>query len=655
MQTALSNFKRYLERRYPGRSTAKHYMSDLAIFHKFLRETPLRGVTAKQVDEFVQWQNKQGLKATTINRRLSAISSFFDFQISEAENDGLQNPVVWKRHSIRPGHRLPRDVNDATVERLFSVIAESRDSAMFTLMISAGLRVGEVVNLTLDDIQGAPNSTLTRLRVCGKGDKERIVWLTTEALYQVQRWLQDRPNTLHSHLFLNQHGRPMSVAGVQYRLNHYCEQSGIKLTCHQLRHTFARRLAEQKMPIDSLAKLLGHKDLQTTQRYIDGADPELRDDFVRAMVQEQPSTLSHQAPSAMPIAGLSTPDVRPDSDDILDKMAHLAFELPEWLQVQVRQHTLRRMSRWAAHRVAAQTHMHFSTLCRVCRWLVTHRNWQQLDQLRRSDLGAYVYQRQADGLKPRTIAAELTVFRMFWRDLLNQELVINGALLQVKAPVAGDHLPRYLTRAEFYNLERVIQAETAANSPTDIFNRTWFYLLAHTGVRLCELRNLRLSDCDLAGKRLRIQAGKGNRDRILPLTDYLVSLLSAYLVVRESASTDHLLLYRGAALKAHLVPARLRRFGHKAHINPMTPHRLRHTLATFLINQGMPIVSLQKFLGHKDINKTLIYARVHDETVKKQFATAMTYIETVSVPDWPIQFESIVNSSSYGSPTSDSV
>ena len=140
MQDSLSNFKRFLERRYPGRSTTKHYMSDLAIFSEYMDELSLREISAKKIDVFVQWQSDQGLKAATINRRLSAISSFFDYQISEAEDDGWQNPVYWKRHSVRQGHRLPRDVNDATVEQLFSVIDKSRDRAMFTLMVRAGLR-----------------------------------------------------------------------------------------------------------------------------------------------------------------------------------------------------------------------------------------------------------------------------------------------------------------------------------------------------------------------------------------------------------------------------------------------------------------------------------------------------------------------------------
>ena len=80
---------------------------------------------------------------------------------------------------------------------------------------------------------------------------------------------------------------------------------------------------------------------------------------------------------------------------------------------------------------------------------------------------------------------------------------------------------------------------------------------------------------------------------------------------------------------------RLRSFGNKAGIADATPHRLRHTIATLLVNQGMPILSLQKFLGHQDINQTLIYARVYDETVYQQFSEAMTQVETILVADWP--------------------
>jgi site-specific recombinase XerD len=443
---------------------------------------------------------------------------------------------------------------------------------------------------------------------------------------------------------LNQHGRPLSVAGVQYRLKHYRHQAGLDLTCHQLRHTFARRLAEHEMPLDSLAKLLGHSDLQTTQRYIDGADPTVRRDFEQAMhrLAPQPDLEpigDRSAASPLLVAAIqAAPAERPEAEAVLANLSHLTAALPDWLAPAVRQHTLRRMARWQPHRVKKQTYFHLNSLRRVCQWLVTQRAWTELAQLHRTDLVAYVNSRLADGLKPTSIEAELSVFRMFWRDLLDQEQVTNGAILTVKAPEAGQPLPRYLTATEFQRLLHLLQRETQADPPEDRLTLAWFYLLAHAGLRSCELLNLRLPDCDLTGKRLHIRGGKGNQDRVVPMTDHLVTVIQAYRVVREAAPTNHLLIYRGAALNYSLIAARLRVFGQKAEIESLTSHRFRHTLATMLVNQGMPIVSLQKFLGHQDINMTLIYAKVFDETVRQQFAAAMAQIESIAVANWPIQF-----------------
>jgi integrase/recombinase XerD len=646
MQANLAKFKRYLETRYPDRSTTKHYMSDLAIFSQFIHHEPPEMITSKQLDAFVQAQRAQGLQAATINRRLSAISSFYEFLLGDDE--ALQNPVVWQRHSVRLGRHLPRDVSDAVVEQLLAVVDHPRDRAMLALMIGAGLRVGEIVGLAHDDLQPSDQTGLARLRVRGKGDKDRIVWLTAETVAQLERWRQVRPESDSPVLFLNRHGRGLSVAGVQYRLKQYCQQAGVQLSCHQLRHTFARRLVEHGMPVDSLAKLLGHADLQTTQRYIDGADPTVRDDFRRAMdALDQQSQRSSLGRLALPVQAAFTPrqvDERPDPVALVDHLAHLAATLPDWLHQAIRAHTLRRIAQWQPHRAKSQTHHHFSTLCRIAAWLVTERGWIQLDQLRRVDVVAYVNARQEAGLKPRSIAAELTVFRAFWRELLAQERVTNGAILQVQAPPAGDHLPRFLTTTEFQRLEVVIQSHTHADTPPDRFDQAWFYLLAHAGLRKSEVQNLRLADLDLNGRRLRVQGGKGDRDRVIPMTEHLVAVLQAYLAVREPAPTDHLLIYRGAPLKHQLIADRLERFGPLAQIAPLTPHRLRHTLATFLINYGMPITSLQKFLGHQDINKTLIYARVHDETIRRQFATAMAQIEAVAVADWPVQIVDSIQS-----------
>ncbi len=642
MKTAIASFKIYLQRRYPERSTAKHYISDLNIFNQFVGQKLPREINVKTIDAFVQAQQVEKMKPSTVNRRLSAISTFFEFLIAETEDDTWRNPVRWKRHSVRPGHHLPRDVSDDTAEALLRAVSTPRDRAIFTLMLKGGLRIGEVVGLTLKDIERPGQHNLARLRVCGKGRKERTTWLTQEAWLEVDAWLKVRPESQSQALFLNQHKRRMSVSGIQYRLKQYRNQTGIDLTCHQLRHTFARRLAEQQMPIDSLGKLLGHNDLQTTQLYIDGAAATVRQDFEQAMqaLTEQPTpdlsaiSLTFQlAPAAV-----ASTNERPEHDVVLEQISHLTADLPTWLAQVVLHHTRQRMVRWSDHRLKAESYSHLNKLSRLCRWLLTDRQWTSLNQLQRRDLVAYVDSRQQAGRKANTIQAELTVFRTFWRDLLDQEQVTNEAILRVKAPESSQQLPRYLTPTEFQGLLEVIETQTQTDQPDDRLNRAWFYLLAHTGLRVSELLNLRLSDCDLTGKRLRIRNGKGNQDRVVPMTDKLVSVISDYVVVREIAPTDHLLTFQGAALNYSLVSARLHRLGRQAGIEPLTCHRLRHTLATLLVNQGMPITSLQKLLGHRDINMTLVYAKVFDETVRQQFATAMAQIESIAVADWPILF-----------------
>jgi site-specific recombinase XerD len=338
-------------------------MSDLGIFSRFVKNKRPGEVDVKQIDEFVQAQGAQGLKAATINRRLSAISSFYEFLISENEDDDLHNPVVWKRHSNRLGRHLPRDVRDEVVNQLLAVIDDLRDRAMFELMVGAGFRVGEVVGLQLNDMHPTDDGGLVRLRVRGKGDKERIAWLTSESFTHVQRWLGGRPDSDSPYLFLNQRGAPLSVAGVQYRLRQYCQQADVSLTCHQLRHTYSRRLVEQGMPIDSLAKLLGHSDLHTTQRYIDGADPTVRDDFRRSMraLERQQQPPNQATPEGVVSASFAAPqpDERPDPVELVDRLAHLAADLPPWLQQAVRTHTIRRIVRWQPHRAEAQTKFHF--------------------------------------------------------------------------------------------------------------------------------------------------------------------------------------------------------------------------------------------------------------------------------------------------------
>jgi len=239
MIEATKRFECYLKRRYGDRSTPKHYLSDLRIFIQHLDDRSPQQVTVQDIDHFIDQQVSQGLSPATINRRLATLHTFFEFLAAEEPDQEWPNPVVWRRHRVKQGTHMPQDASDAAVERLFSVIDHPRDRAMFGLMVGAGLRVGEVAALRVNDLRiSSDPGEMTRLRILGKGRKERIVWLTPALYATVQDWLDERPLVESDWLFLNQHGRPLTVAGIQYRLQKHCAEAGVSLTCHQLGTSF---------------------------------------------------------------------------------------------------------------------------------------------------------------------------------------------------------------------------------------------------------------------------------------------------------------------------------------------------------------------------------------------------------------------------------
>ena len=137
---------------------------------------------------------------------------------------------------------------------------------------------------------------------------------------------------------------------------------------------------------------------------------------------------------------------------------------------------------------------------------------------------------------------------------------------------------------------------------------------------------LKLEDLDLPGRKLMVRNGKGLSDRAVYLTDTAVRAVRAYLPVRGLGPTDHLFLYRNEPLSKDLIRNRLQAAGKRVGVK-VYPHRLRHTCATQLLNAGCRVTSIQKFLGHKRPNSTMIYARVHDQTVADDYYSAMERVE----------------------------
>jgi site-specific recombinase XerC len=283
MLVELDRFDKWLRRRSPSSSTHIHYRSDLRLFFTWAGKEP-PAISPLDVDRFIAHCQSQGHAVATVNRRLAAIRAFYEFLALDWA-DPPKNPVIPRRHFIRQGVRLPRDVQDEDLSTLFSAIDNARDRAVFLLMLRCGLRVGEIRNLSLADLYLQPNGSLPRLWIHGKGGRERVVYLSAQALSALSAWLSVRPRVSDDALFVSRLGRRMSVTAIQLRLAAHCRKAGLWLTCHQLRHSFGRHLVEARVPLTSIQRLLGHARLRSTETYLHVSDPQVQADYEAAMAE----------------------------------------------------------------------------------------------------------------------------------------------------------------------------------------------------------------------------------------------------------------------------------------------------------------------------------------------------------------------------------
>jgi len=647
MDQARDRFIQYINRCYGQSTTPKCYASDLDIFLRTIGNKEPEAVNAADVDAFIDGQLAAGLSSITINRRLATIHTFFEYLASECPDRHWPNPVIWRRHKLKRGSRLPRDAPDDEVTRLFSVITAERDRAMFGLMLGAGLRVTEVATLRLDNLEApADSGGLTKLRVCGKRQKERMVWLTPSLWETLQAWLQVRPAVESECLFLSQRGSPISVAGIQYRLRQYCQTTGVTLTCHQLRHTFARRMVENGLPVDSLAKLLGHNDLQSTQRYIDGADPTVRADFTAAMtalesaLSNEPKPLSvHPKPKrSSQSKKVAAERDRTTSRAELQKLRErlIAAGLPDWLEEAVDAYLSWRWPIWRAQTAYQVGGNVLSVVRRVWTWLETHRQITSWESFRRADLQAWLEARCQAGIRHTSIQSELGLIHSLFKFVETRGGTLDPGLFRVQAPrQRGTTLPRYLAEDDYRRLESTVLRATDSDTYEACFDRAWFLTLAHSGLRVSELLALRLEDLDLEAGRATVRGGKPRHDRVVYLTPVLIESLIRYLALRPDLPGElRVFMLHGRSPTDRTIRNRLTKFGQQAGVH-VHPHKLRHTVATRLVNQGMPTQSLRKLLGHQNLSTTQLYARIHDETLYRQFKDAMSSLEAIAVSDWP--------------------
>jgi len=644
----LAQFTQYLERRAPGRRTTLLYVSDVRQFTAVISK-PWREIAMQDIDRFVDQQRQAGLSAATVKRRVAALKVFFDFLAEETADLSWVNPVRFKRHAGKQPRRLPRDLKDDAVAQVWAVIDSPRDRAWFALLWRAGLRVGELVSLRLTDLLAAPTDTQpARLRVLGKGQKERLVLLSADAYAVLTAWLAERPVGDHPYIFLNDRGQPLTVNGIEWLLRQYGQQAGVPLTPHQLRHTFARQVTEAGMPITSLSKLLGHAQITTTQIYTAGADPELARVYQETMAQlalpAPPPAPDLPWPPAAPAPAASAPPPP------LPDWAAWAPHLPPGLRQASLDFVQRHLPSYKPTRRRLQALHVLAELRRFWDWLLSQRAICQPWEVRLTDLQGYQQQRGTAGKAPQTINDVLHYVLALLRELADHGQPIDASVFRWRPVPRPDSLPRHLSAAESQLLEQHVQARTARDEPLIRLENACFWVLAHSGLRASECVDLQYQDCDLTGQRLLVRQGKGGRDRLVYLSATAVQALRRYLADTPRPATAPLFTRpSGAPITYEWLLPHIAALGEAAGVVGVTPHRLRHTLATRLLNAGMDITRIQRLLGHQHLATTMIYARIADTTVENDYRRALQHIERQQMPlsdtpvavDWPVSRQTL--------------
>jgi integrase/recombinase XerD len=261
-----------------------NYRRDLCQFAGWLgtQGSSLQGCQRLQLFDYLACQHERGLSPRSVARQLSALRGFYRWAIRERHTSEDPTLLVERPKLGRP---LPKTLSESDVEALLAAPdcdtpLGLRDRTMLEVLYAAGLRVSELVGLTL----GQVNTRQGLVRIVGKGDKERLVPLGEEAIGWLQRYMRDaRPVLIGEKqsdvLFPSQRGQMMTRQTFWHRLRQMALTGGVQkpLSPHTLRHAFATHLLNHGADLRVVQLLLGHSDLSTTQIYTHVAKQRLQD------------------------------------------------------------------------------------------------------------------------------------------------------------------------------------------------------------------------------------------------------------------------------------------------------------------------------------------------------------------------------------------
>ncbi len=263
----IKSFSDYLKTKNYSDNSYISYLNDLYYFYMFVHKDLVK-VTEEDIRDYLDYLNLQKEKPTSVRRKISTFKTFYKFLYLNNYIDKKDYPLV-KIVYPKLEKRLPKFVyyND-----LLEILKESlndsdgiRDKLIIEMLYATGVRVSELVNIKYSDI----DFNNRRIRVCGKGNKERVVYYGEYAEDALKEYMSTHKKNEENYLFTNSRGGNLTDRGVRYIIDNIMNKLSIKVhvTPHVIRHTFATDMLNNGCDIKIVQELLGHSSLRTTEIY----------------------------------------------------------------------------------------------------------------------------------------------------------------------------------------------------------------------------------------------------------------------------------------------------------------------------------------------------------------------------------------------------
>ena len=280
----VEQYLRHQYRRNCKANTLKQSATSLVQFLTFFAgkgNIVLEQLTREDLEAFVEDLQDRGMKPTTVNTRLRGVYAFLRYLILEYKIVSWE--LMERKIRLKLPDRLPRAIDAQHIEQLLSVIDNLRDRALILLLLRTGMRIGELLNCKVDDVDLAEQKIL--IYQSNKTSVGRAVYYSNDAQQALLAWLRTR-DPLKQQLFYGRGANPLCYEAARSMFNKYLQKSGLQYngyTLHCLRHTFATDLLNARMPLECLRVLLGHSNLEITRRYARLSDKTREEEYFAAM------------------------------------------------------------------------------------------------------------------------------------------------------------------------------------------------------------------------------------------------------------------------------------------------------------------------------------------------------------------------------------